>query len=147
MSNKETITWENIPDEVRCIIFKYLPETTLVWLNKTYYNQHHAVIASMIKPSRYQQYVTNMIIRDASFSFNYVMRENIVLWFKKMVNNKKHRFGNKTYSSFLAFLMEFSIASGAEKCRRIIEEVATEVIGPKWHKRNRSTSYRKTWSN
>ena len=83
MSNKETITWENIPDEVRCIIFKYLPETTLVWLNKTYYDKHHAVIASMIKPSRYQQYVTNMIIRDASFSFNYVMRENIVLWFKK----------------------------------------------------------------
>ena len=88
-----------------------------------------------------------MVIRDAAFSFQFVMRENIVRWFKLMINNKKHRYANKTYSSFLAFLMELSIANSSEKCRRIIEEVATEVIGPKWHKRNRTTSYKKEWSN
>ena len=148
MDNDESKTsWKDIPDEIRDQIFGYLPITTLVWLNKKYYFEHHSCVESMIKSSRYLQYVTNMIIRDASFSFQFVMRENIVRWFKLMVNNKKHRYGNKTYSSFLAFIMELSIASGSEKCRRIIEEVATEVIGPKWHKRNRSTSYKKEWSN
>tara|TARA_B100002019_G_scaffold291035_1_gene310130 strand:- start:1200 stop:1646 length:447 start_codon:yes stop_codon:yes gene_type:complete len=148
MDNDESKTsWKDIPDEIRDQIFSYLPITTLVWLNKEYYFKHHSCVESMIKSSRYLQYVTNMIIRDASFSFQFVMRENIVRWFKLMINNKKHRYGNKTYSSFLAFIMELSIASGSEKCRRIIEEVATEVIGPKWHKRNRSTSYKKGWSN
>jgi len=148
MDNDESKTsWKDIPDEIRDQIFSYLPITTLVWLNKKYYFEHHSCVESMIKSSRYLQYVTNMIIRDASFSFQFVMRENIVRWFTLMVNNKKHRYGNKTYNSFLAFIMELSIASGSEKCRRIIEEVATEVIGPKWHKRNRSTSYKKEWSN
>ena len=146
-NNENEITWKDIPEELKGIIFNYLPPTTLVWLNKEYYIKHHEVVSDMIKPARYQQYVTNMIIRDASFSFQFVMRENIVRWFKMMVNNKKHRFAGKTYSSFLPFLLEFSISSGAEKCRRVIEDVATEVIGPKWHKRNRTTSYKNTWSN
>ena len=148
MENDESKTsWSDIPDEIRDKIFGYLPITTLVWLNKKYYFDHHSCVESMIKSSRYLQYVTNMVIRDAGFSFQFVMRENIVRWFKLMINNKKHRYANKTYSSFLAFLIELSIASGSEKCRRIIEDVATEVIGPKWHKRNRTTSYKKEWSN
>ena len=147
MTDKEPTSWSDIPDEVREIIFGYLPTTTLVWLNKKYYTMYHSVVADMIKPSRYQQYVTNMVIRDAAFSFNFVMRENVVRWFKMMVNNCKHRYGGKVYSSFLHFLLELSITSGSEKCRRIIEDVATEVIGPKWHKRNRTSSYKKAWSN
>ena len=148
MDNDESKTsWKDIPDEIRDKIFGYLPITTLVWLNKKYYFDHHHCVESMIKSSRYLQYVTNMVIRDAAFSFQFVMRENIVRWFKLMINNKKHRYANKTYSSFLAFLIELSIANSSEKCRRIIEEVATEVIGPKWHKRNRTTSYKKEWSN
>ena len=67
MADKEPTSWSDIPDEVRDIIFGYLPTTTLVWLNKKYYTMYHSVVADMIKPSRYQQYVTNMVIRDAAF--------------------------------------------------------------------------------
>lgn len=148
MENDELkTTWKDIPYEIRSDIFIYLPVTTLIWLNKKYYTEYHSCVESMIKSSRYLQHVTNMVIRDAAFSFQFVMRENIMRWFNLMVNNKKYRYSNKIYSSFLAFLIELSITRGCEKCRRIIEEVTREVIGPKWHKRNRTTSYKKEWSN
>jgi len=145
--NKPVVTWSHIPDEIRTIIFDMLPPTTLVWLNREYYHKYHYVIMGMIKPSRYQQYVTNMIMGDRVFVFQHIMRENVIRWFKMVTQNKKHHFAGKRYSSFLAFTLEYAITCGSEKCRRVIEDVCTEVIGPKWHKRNRSSTYKKRWTN
>ena len=50
-NNENEITWKDIPEELKGIIFNYLPPTTLVWLNKEYYIKHHEVVSDILHES------------------------------------------------------------------------------------------------
>ena len=138
---------DSIPLDVLGIIFDYLPTTTKVWLNKHYYFQYRNLIKSMIPNNRFNNYVIAMIRNDYAFVFEHIIVENKQKWFEDWINNKRYKHGNKVYNCFLYYVYEYSIEQNSNQCRENIEHHATELIGPKWHKKNRSSSFRRRWSN
>jgi hypothetical protein len=136
-----------LPFELSNIIFNYLPTTSKVWLNKMYYLQHNNLIKSMIPENRFNNYVISIIRHDSAFSLEHIISENKSQWVTEWINSRHYRYNNKKYTCFLYFIYEYSIDCCSNKCREKIEQHATELIGPKWHKRNRASSFRTRWSN
>lgn len=146
-SVEEVITIDSLPIDVLLIIFEYLPATTKVWINKEYYMLYRHLIKSMIPSQRFNNYVIATVRNDDAFVFEHIMTENKEKWFADWINNKRYRHGNNIYNCFLYYIYEYAIEQNSNKCRESIEHYATELIGPKWHKKNRASSFRRRWSN
>ena len=145
--NDEGVGFHSLPQEVLDMIVAYLPPTTKVWLTKHYYNMYNHRIKDLIPTERFNNYVISVIRNDDAFVFEHIILENRCKWFADWLNNKRYRYGNNKYNCFLYSLYEYSIECDSHKCRETIEHYATELIGPKWHKRNRASSFRRRWSN
>jgi hypothetical protein len=146
-SIEEATTFDALPMDVLMIIFDYLPSTTKVWVNKTYYMQYRHLIKSMISTQRFNNYVISTVRNDDAFVMDHIMFENKQQWFTDLINNKKYRHRSNIYTCFLYFIYEYAIEQNSNKCRECIEQCATELIGPKWHKKNKASSFRRRWSN
>lgn len=136
-----------LPQEVLDIIESYFPPIFKVWLTKKYYNQYNSCIKNLISQSRFDNYVVSSVRDDNSFVFQHIIQENKCKWFEDWINNKRYKYGSVKYDCFLYFIYEYCIRSNSNKCREIIEHHATELIGPKWHKKNKASSFRRRWSN
>ena len=141
------VSLDNLPREILDVIFTYIPTTVKVWLNKEYYMKNNHVIKSLIPKTRFNNYIIATIRNDDAFVFDHIINENKVAWFTDLVNNRKYRHGNNIYTCFLYFMYEYCIEQNSNKCRETIERHATELIGPKWHKKNKASSFRRRWSN
>ena len=144
---KEEVGFHSLPQEVLDIIESYLPPTVKVWLNKNYYNQYKHCIKELIPRARFDNYVISSVRSDNSFVFQHIIEENKCKWFEDWINGKRYKYSGVKYDCFMYFVYEYSIQCNSNKCREIIEQHATELIGPKWHKKNKASSFRRRWSN
>jgi hypothetical protein len=65
----------NLPVEIKDLIFSFIQSNKLVNLNHYYYHTYHYIISSRIYPRNYQNYVTDIIRKDNSFAFKYILGE------------------------------------------------------------------------
>ena len=144
---KQKFGFHFLPQEILVIIKSYFPPTIKVWLNKKYYNQYNSCIKKLISQARFDNYVMSFVRNDNSFVFQHIIQENKCKWLEDWINNKRYKYGSVKYDCFLYFIYEYCISFNSNKCREIIEDHATELIGPKWHKKNRASSFRRRWSN
>ena len=145
--NEDEVGFHSLPLEVLDIIEDFLPPTTKVWLTKDYYKQYNNCIRGLIPRDRFDNYVISIVRHDNSFVFQHIIEENRCKWFEDWINNKRYKYSNVKYDCFMYFIYEYCIQFNSNKCREIIEHYATELIGPKWHKKNRASSFRRRWSN
>ncbi len=143
----DKIGFHSLPKEVLNIIFIYLSPTIKVWLTKNYYNQYNKYIKGLIPLERFNNYVISVARNDYTIVFHHIITENKCKWFEDWINNKRYKYSNTKYNCFLYFIYEYCIQCRSNKCREIIEHCARELIGPKWHKKNKASSFRKRWSN
>lgn len=144
---KQEVWFHSLPREVLDLIKSYLPPTFKVWLTKKYYYQYNGCIKELIPHARFDNYVMSSVRSDNSFVFQHIIQENTCKWFEDWINNKRYKYGGIKYDCFMYFIYEYSIQCNSNKCREIIEHHATELIGPKWHKKNKASSFRRRWSN
>ena len=136
-------TIENLNADVLEIIKGYLPATTLVWLNKTYYNTHNHLIKDMIDKQRFEDYIRAMVRENNTFVVKHIIRENIFRWAKLT----RWRYKNVIYFDYIHFIFNYAIENNAHNCRDLINLIATELLGEKWHKKNGIRYIRNKWTN
>ena len=134
-------TIDDLSDDVVGVIKEYLPPTTLVWLNATYYDKYKHLIKHLIPEDRFEDYIRDTVRRDNSFVLEHIVRENIERWVKL----KRWRYKNMVFSDYLHFIYNYSIETESHKSRKLIDTIATELFGKKWHKKNGIRYIRTKW--
>lgn len=134
---------EDLPEVIVGVIKSYIPPTTLVWLNKENYVKYNNEIKSMIHPSRFEDYIRDMVRSDNIFVLRHIILENIHRWIKM----KRWRYKNIIYYDYVHFIFNYAIENGAYKSRDLINKVATQLFGIKWHKKNGIKYIRTKWMN
>jgi len=132
---------ENISDDVLSVIKSFIPPSTLVWLNASYYCKYNNLIRNMIPEDRFEDYIRDMVRQDNSFVLDHIVRENIERWIKL----KRWRYKNMIFTDYLHFIYSFAIENESHKSRKLIDRIATELFGKKWHKKNGIRYIRTKW--
>lgn len=129
-------------DIVAYCIFPFLGPETLVWTSKTNYNTHNNVIRSLISNSDFESYIRMLVRKDYSFVFEHVIRENIQRWLKMT----RYRYNNQLAVDYLHFIYYYAGEQRSNECEKLINHLACEMLGSKWHKRNGVRSIRTKWN-
>jgi hypothetical protein len=131
-----------IPDDMKSLILSYLPPKTLVFLTQPFYHMYHPLLKkeNWIPPSRYENYVRDMVRRDCEFVFRGLLQENHVKW----LNQKKYIYRNTTYANYHYFLLDFCLENEATKCCKVIRNWFEETgLGRNLHKKNNAIQHRR----
>ena len=134
---------DDLPEEIIDIINSNISPTTLVWLNKSNYIKYNYIIKSMIHTSRFEDYIRDMVRNNNVFVLKHIIVENINRWVKM----KRWRYKNIIYYDYIHFIFNYAIENNAYKSRELIDKVATQVFGVKWHKKNGIKYIRTKWMN
>ena len=136
-------TIDNLPQELVDYIKDFIPPTTLVWLNKENYTKYSKKIRGMISDSRFEDYIRDMVRQDNDFVMRHIINENIYRWIKL----KRWRYKNIIYFDYIHFIYNYATEYQSFKCRDLIDNIATQLFGEKWHKKNGIKYIRRKWMN
>lgn len=130
---------KKLPEDLVSVVSSFLPKTTLVWLNKTFYRKYHTKIRRIIPDKLYDNYIRSMARQDNSFTFSYIAEENIVRW----TCNKNIIYKNVSYPNFASLLNDFCVSNNSTNCRNVLETLLDESgLSKNQHKKNRYVSIR-----
>lgn len=137
--SKYLLLVQKLPEDLVRVVGSFLPKTTLIWLNKTFYRKYHKKIRGMIPEKLYDNYIRGIIREDNSFVFSYIARENITRW----TCSKNIIYKNVSYPNFATLLNDFCVANNSTNCRNILETLLDESgLSKNQHKKNRYVSIR-----
>ena len=106
---------ETIPQELHNIIFEYIPQQELIFINRTSYDLHHHLL---YKKVHFDNYVRDMIRKDLDCIMKRLVDEYNLRW----VKDKKYRYKTSTYKNYATYLLNLSIEYNATRCRNVIRE-------------------------
>ncbi len=132
-----------LPDEMKNIIFDYIPLTSLIFTNKTnYINYHYLLKLKLVPKTLKENYIRDIIRRDLEFVFERILHEN----FKKWLLIKHFIYKNIIYGNYIYFLRDFCLMNESNKCRLILNKFLEEIgLCKNQHKKNTSKHIR--WKN
>jgi hypothetical protein len=113
----------NFPNEIKNIIYSYIPDINKVFLNKDNYVKNHNIIRKNINKKKIEQYIRKTIIRDHAFVFREILKENIEKW----IGLKNYYYRGCIFSNYLFFLKSFCIDNESEKCQIILINVMNKL--------------------
>jgi hypothetical protein len=120
--------------EVLCDeIYRYIPKSVTLFLNKQSYITEHNLVKQYINPKKIEDYIRTIIRRDHDFIFSRLLVENYYRW----INMKEYYYRDCIFSNYLIFLESYSIDHESIKCRKLIKELF-EILGlnKNQHKKN-----------
>jgi hypothetical protein len=121
----------NLPEDMILIIKEFLPKRVLVFTNRENYSLYHHFVKKSI--SDYENYIRDMIRRDNSFVFEYILNEN----YKKWETIKKYKYKNMIFNNYFYFTFSYCIENESTNCRNIITNfLKIHGLGKNLHKKN-----------
>ena len=127
----------NLCDDIRNMIYEYLPNNVLIWTKREKYTKYHHCLQDILESKRmYENYLRYVIRNDFDIIFEIIINTHDISSWK----NKKYVFRNVKYSNYLHFLDCFMFDNNAHKCRSIL---FTNVYKKKYKKIQRNIA----WSN
>ena len=134
-----------LPSELTKHIFEYLRPIALVFLNKIYYELHHPSIKLHIchKTQQYHSYIRDIIRRDNSFSFSYILKENLRSW----LHMHSYHYKNKSYINYLYYLLDYCCLYDSSKCKELIDNIIFDSMSKNLHKKNLVKIIKRKWMN
>jgi hypothetical protein len=121
----------NLPEDMIKIIKEFLPKKFLVFINRENYDLYHHLVKKYIFD--YENYIRDMIRRDNSFVFEYILKEN----YKKWENIKQYKYKNMIFKNYFYFTISYCIENESTNCRNIINLfLKLHGLGKNLHKKN-----------
>lgn len=105
---------DKLPQELVNMIQEYIPYSTLVFLNKHYYQKYHGLLRKHI--GHYEKYVRDVIQRDNEYVFNQILRENMDLW----IDRRNYFYKNMQFNNYIYFILYFCTEHQSNRCREIL---------------------------
>ena len=108
----------SLPVELIDIIKSYIPSTSLIFVNKYYYTNYHALIKYLIPKHNYDKYIRYIIRRDNDFVLQYILNDSI----DKLFKIKNYLYKSIVYKNYLYFLSDYCIQNKSTNCRNVLNE-------------------------
>lgn len=128
---------ENYPDELKRLIFSFIPLYRHVFLNKYFYYNYH----KYIKINNIENYIRDIIRNDNSFVFKFIIKENFYKW--KLL--KKYLYKNIICYDYLSFVNYYIIQNKANKCQQELNDYLKEQGMSKNEFKKKNTIINKRW--
>ena len=111
------ININNLPEEIKKIIWYFIPDKNKIILNKYYYEKSHKLIENNPKtPFKiYITYIRKILRSDLNYIFSVLLKNNYEKW-KKMKQNKIIK--QLQANNFIGCLNLLCIEYNASKCRK-----------------------------
>jgi hypothetical protein len=107
------------PNEIISIIKSFIPNISLVFVDKEHYTKYHFLLKYLIvKKNNYEKYIRNIIRRDYDFAFQHILNDNI----EHFLNIKHYPYKDIIYKNYLYFLSDYCIQNEATNCRKVLNE-------------------------
>jgi len=111
-----------LPEDIVSIIELYIPSSSLIFVNKNYYEKYHCLIKHLIPKNQFENYIRNIIRRDYDFVFLQILNDN----YKKWLNIKQYAYKNIIYKNYIYFLSDYIIHNSSTNCRNVMNEFLKE---------------------
>jgi hypothetical protein len=111
-----------LPEDLLSLIETYIKSSSLIFVNKNYYNKYHFLIKNLIPKNQFENYIRSTIRRDHDFAFLQILNDN----YKKWLNIKQYVYKNIIYKNYLYFISDYCIHNNSTKCRNELNEFLKE---------------------
>lgn len=108
-----------LPNELKNIIFKFIPVIKLVNLNHYYYKTYHYYITCNIQSRNYQNYITDMIRKDNSLAF-YNILNDIQSIENDFTRRKTYVYKKKNYKHMYDYLLFLCKNYESNNCKNLL---------------------------
>jgi hypothetical protein len=118
----------NLPDELKKIIFEMLPFNVKKILTKKYYvslfDKHynylkHCVCNGVYRKFSFNTYIEKLIKNDYIFIFKLMIKKEIFIWGKK----KRYKYKGKHYKNYISFLKYLCIKNESNRCYNLLKDL------------------------
>jgi hypothetical protein len=125
--------FENLPTDILRYIYEFVPTTSKLWITKKNYIKYHHLVWNMIPFDQIENYIREIVNRDNSFVFSFILKENFSRW----LSFKKYQYKSTIYANYIYFLLGLCVHSESPKCRELIREKLKETgLSKNEHKKN-----------
>jgi hypothetical protein len=112
-----------LPNDIKTIIFSYIPKIITIFLNKNIYIENHNLIRTYINKKNIENYIRKTVRQDNDFVFKQILNENLIKWLQL----RNYYYRNCIYSNYIIFLNSFCIDNESHKCKKIIIELMEKL--------------------
>ena len=131
--------FEQLPTDILRYIYTFVPTTSKLWLTKHNYIRDHHLVWDLIPSDQIENYIREMVNRDNSFVFSFILKENFNRW----LSFKKYHYKSIIYSNYIYFLLGLCVDSQSPKCRNVIRcKLEQTGLSKNEHKKNITTNIR-----
>jgi hypothetical protein len=132
---------ENIPDELKNIVWEYVPLITKAFVTKENYLKYHRIILSNCLQK--ESYIRDMIKRDNDFVFNQIVNECYTKW----IRIKKYVYKDSRYLNYLYFIRDYCVEQESTKCKNVLDHYfEINGISINQHKKNSKIDISRKWN-
>jgi hypothetical protein len=127
----------NLPKDLKNNIFDYLSGLDKVFLNKNYFEINNKIF-NLLRDNRYIFFI---IRKDFDFIFKRILERKKFSWIFDYNNETNFSYRNIKYLSFLEFMIDYSIFNNSTKCIKLLQNLISDHIRIKRHKRKSIISF------
>jgi hypothetical protein len=119
MSDSTITAIHTLPVEIVDIIKSYIPNSSLIFVNKYYYTNYHFLLKYLIPKHNYEKYIRHIIRKDNDFVFQHILNDSI----DKLFKIKNYLYKKIIYKNYLYFLSDYCIQNKSTNCRNVLNEL------------------------
>ena len=127
----------NLPKDLKNYIFDFLSGLDKVFLNKNYFEINNKILGLL----RNNRYIFYILRKDFDFIFERILERKKFTWIFDYKNETNFSYRNIKYLSFLEFMIDYSIFNNSTKCIKLLENLISDHIRIKRHKRKSIISF------
>ena len=118
----------NLPDELKRLIFEFIQIKVKIILNKFFYislfDKHyiylkHSICNGIYRKFSFNTYIERLIKNDCNFIFKLMIKKEIFIW----GNKKRYKYKGKNYKNYISFLKYLCIKNESNRCYNIIKDL------------------------
>lgn len=110
----------NLPSELKILIFKFISIIKLVNLNHYYYYKYHYVISINIESRDYARYIHDLIRNDNQLAFYYTLREIKTIYVNEFTERKRYVYKKNIFKTLYDYLLFLCKNYESNNCKNLL---------------------------
>ena len=122
----------NLCDDIKKIIWDYIPVITKSSLSKQSYLKNYVIKNASIESVHYQNYIRDIIRKDCFF----IIKMNLELHFNKWLKKKNIYYKDYKINNYVNYLLHLCFENKSTRCEREINNYIKKCgLDKSWYKR------------
>tara|TARA_B100000214_G_scaffold370720_1_gene345827 strand:- start:1393 stop:1812 length:420 start_codon:yes stop_codon:yes gene_type:complete len=109
-----------LPNELKRLIFKFIPTIKLVTLNHYYYDKYHYMIGITIEQREYARYINDLIRNDNSLAFQQILKEMRNIYENEFTERKRYVYKRKIFKTLYDYLLFLCKNYESNNCKNLL---------------------------